>query len=120
ALSWQEARTSEAYRRSQETHHRLFSERLRERWEQWRMRREKQLRALKVYLDRSPDPPVERTCESCGGHWFATRDFFYVVSRQRRNSKSFSMSRTCRLCRSAQRRASRPSSAGVRPYRFAA
>ena len=117
ALSWQEARASEAYRRFQETHHLLFAERLRERWEQWRMGREQQLRALKMNLEGCPNPLVKRTCERCGEHWFATRDFFYVVSRQRRNSTSFSMSRTCRLCRSAQRRAARPS-AGTRSYRF--
>jgi DNA-binding CsgD family transcriptional regulator len=119
-LSWQEARASDEHRRYEEMHRRGFQERLSKRWEEWRNRREQRLRALRARLEGSPDAPARRLCESCGEQWFATRDFFHVAARQRSNAKRFSMSRTCRICRSAQRRARRMSEYEPRSYTIAA
>jgi len=108
-LSWREARASDEHRRYEEIRRRAFEETLRKRWEDWRIRREQRLRALQLRLNSSPHPPDRRKCDSCCEVWFATREFFHVAVRQRGTSESVSMSRTCRLCRSAQRRASRMS-----------
>jgi hypothetical protein len=119
-LSWQQARASDEHRRYEEMHRRGFQERLSKRWEEWRNRREQRLRALRARLEGSPDAPATRFCESCGEQWFATRDFFHVAARQRSNAKRFSMSRTCRICRSGQRRARRMSEYEPRSYTIAA
>jgi len=104
ALSWKEARASKAYYVGQERRAREFSDQLRRRWEEWRVRREQQFRAAQSRLAQSPGAPPRRICVVCGEHWFATRYFFHVQTRQRDRSISTSMSRTCRLCRAAQRR----------------
>jgi hypothetical protein len=81
---------------------RQISEQLHSRWAEWRVHREQRLHALKSALQRSPNPPPSRSCCACGEHWFATKDFFYLTSK--RGGTSFSMSQTCRLCRSTNRR----------------
>jgi hypothetical protein len=101
-LSWAEACSSQGYRLNQEKRGRAFSVQLHRRWAEWRVMREQRLHALKAALQRSPNPPPSRSCCVCGEHWFATRDFFYLTSK--RGGTSFSMSQTCRLCRSAKRR----------------
>jgi hypothetical protein len=83
---------------------RRFASQLRHRWQEWRMRREQQFRAARSRLVQSAGAPPQRICEVCGEHWFATRYFFHVQTRQRGRCVSTSMSRTCRLCRTAQRR----------------
>jgi hypothetical protein len=100
-LSWNEARSSQEYQVNQQQRGRAFSEQLYVRWAGWRVQREQRLQALKATLEKSPNPPRGRTCCACGEHWFATKDFFYVT---RKRSGTFSMSQTCRLCRSAKRR----------------
>ena len=98
-LSWDEARSSADYQLNQQKRGRVFSEQLHNRWAEWRVRRERRLHALKAALQRSPNPPPSRSCCACGEHWFATKDFFYLTSKRGRTS--FSMSQTCRLCRSS-------------------
>lgn len=100
-LSWKEARSSEQHKEEQRNRARVFSARLRERWEQWHARREQKLRRLKSEMESSASPPPRRTCETCHEPWFATAEFFYVT---RKSAGGSSMSRTCRLCRSARRR----------------
>lgn len=101
-LSWEEARSSQDYQVNQQKRGRAFSEQLHVRWAEWRVKREQWLHTLKAALQRSPNPPRSRTCCACGENWFATKDFFYLTHK--RSGTSFSMSHTCRLCRSAKRR----------------
>jgi hypothetical protein len=101
ALSWAEARSSQEYRLNQQKRGRAFSGQLQRRWAEWRALRDQRLQALKAALQRSSNPPPSRSCWVCGEHWFATKDFFYVTSKQ--GGSSFSMSHICRLCRSAKR-----------------
>jgi hypothetical protein len=104
ALSWKEARSSEAHRVGQQQRARRFANELRHRWQEWRARREQQFRAARSRLVESVSAPPQRICVVCGEPWFATRYFFHVQIRQRGRSVSTSMSRTCRLCRATQRR----------------
>ena len=105
ALSWKEARASEGYRMGQQRRARAFANQLHHRWQEWRARREQRFRAAQSQLAQSPGAPPRRICVVCGEHWFATRYFFHVQTRQRdRAISATSMSRTCRLCRAAQRR----------------
>jgi hypothetical protein len=104
ALSWKEARASEAYRVGQERRARLFANQLHHRWLEWRVRREQRFRAAQSQLAQSPGAPPPRICVVCGERWFATRYFFHMQTRQRDRAVKTSMSRTCRLCRAAQRR----------------
>jgi hypothetical protein len=101
-LSWKEARSSQDYQVNQQKRGRAFSEHLHARWAEWRVKREQRLRALKAALQQSPNPPPLRTCCVCGEQWFATKEFFYLSSKRGRTA--FSMSRTCRPCRSEKRR----------------
>ena len=104
ALSWKEARASEAFRKGQERRARAFANELHHRWQKWRAHRERRFRAARSQLAQSPGAPPRRICVVCGEHWFATRYFFHVQTRQRVRGIKTSMSRTCRLCRAAQRR----------------
>jgi hypothetical protein len=101
-LTWNEARSSEEYQLEQRNRGRAFSKQLHARWAEWRDKREQRLRHVRASLERSPNPPPLRRCCACGEQWFATEDFFYVT--RKRDGASFSMSQTCRLCRSAKRR----------------
>ena len=116
-LSWEEARSSEDYRLNQRKRARAFSIHLYARWAQWRANREQRLWALRAALQRSPMPPPTRTCCACGEHWFATKDFFYIT---RKRSGTFSMSHTCRLCRSAKRRGEKAARISQEYHRTAA
>jgi len=101
-LSWQEARSSEDYRQRRDRLALEFARQTRARWRQWRLRTKRELQELRDEMERSSCPTERRPCLVCHEQWFATRDFYHV---QRRRGKGVSMSRTCRLCRSEQRRA---------------
>ena len=116
-LSWEEARSSEDYQLNQSKRARAFSAQLYTRWAEWRIKREQRLRALKTALQRSPMPPPSRTCCECGEQWFATKEFFYLT---RKRSGTFSMSHTCRLCRSAKRRGKKTARVSPEYHRTAA
>ena len=104
-LSWQEARSSEDYQQRREILARKFVRQMRERWRQWRLRTKRKLVELRDEMDRCPCPPARRTCLVCQEPWFATKDFYHVQHRKQGKRVKVSMSRTCRLCRSGQRRA---------------
>jgi hypothetical protein len=117
-LSWNEARSSEDYQLNQQKRGRAFSEQLHSRWAEWRAHREQQFQARKAALQRSPNPPPSRSCCACGEHWFATKEFFYLTSKH--GGASYSMSRTCRLCRSTNRRDKKALRISEKLYRTAA
>jgi hypothetical protein len=117
-LSWDEARSSEDYQLNQQKRARAFREQLHSRWAEWRVKRKQRLRALQAELERSPNPPRARTCCACGEQWFATKEFFSVTAKRGRTS--FSMSQTCRLCRSAKRLEDKVVSAATAYYQTAA
>jgi hypothetical protein len=103
-LSWQEARTSEEFQREQEKRREAFVEYTRERWALWRDRRRAAWEKLKHDLERRPDCPPPRVCQSCGGEWFATREFYHVRLRRLPDRVKTSYCRVCRLCRAERRR----------------
>lgn len=117
-LSWEQARSSQEYRLNQRRRGCAFQKQLYVRWAEWRARREQRLRALKAALQRSANPPPLRTCYACGEHWFAVKEFFCITSKH--GGTSFSMSHTCRLCRSAKRRDKRAARHRQGHYRTAA
>jgi hypothetical protein len=105
SLSWQEARSSEDYQQRREILRRKFVRQMRERWRRWRLRTKGKLEDLRDELLCSPCPPARRPCMVCQEAWFATKDFYHVQHRRQGYKVKVSMSRTCRICRSAQRRA---------------
>jgi len=102
-LSWQEARSSAQYRARQKQRARELRHEMRERWRQWRKAREQKMRRLKEQLEQSPSAPPRRVCQSCEEQWFATKAFYRVNTRRVGQRVKVSMSRTCHLCRSAQK-----------------
>jgi DNA-binding CsgD family transcriptional regulator/DNA-directed RNA polymerase subunit M/transcription elongation factor TFIIS len=103
-LSWQQARSSPAYQDRREQLDRTFVRQMRERWRQWRAERHQTLENLRQEIELLPSPPARRTCQVCHNQWFAAIEFYYVQTRKRSNREKITMSRTCRLCRSEQRR----------------
>jgi DNA-binding CsgD family transcriptional regulator len=103
-LSWEEARSSEEFRRQQERRAQAFVEHTRERWRQWRERKKAGWEKLKQEMAQRPDCPPARACEACGEQWFASREFFHVRLRRLPDRVKTSYSRVCRLCRAEQRR----------------
>jgi DNA-binding CsgD family transcriptional regulator len=103
-LSWQEARSSQEYQGKRERLARRFVRQMRERWRKWREQRRQTLENLRQELELLPSPPATRVCQVCQEQWFATREFYYVQTRKRGTRETIAMSRTCRLCRSDQRR----------------
>jgi hypothetical protein len=102
ALSWPEARASQRFQEGQQRRGRAWSEQLRKLWEERRREREQRLRGLRSRLEeQAKGAPPRRRCAECAELWFATQDFFHVQKRERNMA---SISRTCRLCRAAQRR----------------
>jgi hypothetical protein len=103
-LSWQDARSSDEFRRQQRKRAAAFVEHTRERWKQWRERKRSSWMQLKRELAERPDGPPARTCEGCGEQWYATREFFHVRVRRLPDRVKVSYCRVCRLCRAEQRR----------------
>jgi DNA-binding CsgD family transcriptional regulator len=107
ALSWQQARDSQEYHAKRERLASRFARQTRERWHRWREQRHQTLAALRDELALLPSPPAVRVCHGCGQQWYATKEFYHVQTRKRGKREQLTMSRTCRLCRSAQRRHNR-------------
>jgi hypothetical protein len=103
-LSWQQARSSKEYQDRRNRLARRAVREMRERWREWRERRRESLENLRQEMELLPCPPARRFCQVCRKPWFATKDFYYVQTRKRGQGKKITMSRTCRLCRSDQRR----------------
>jgi len=103
-LSWREARSFDGYRTERRKRDRAFSAHMRQRWMEWRARLQQRLYERKQELERLPNALARRSCRSCGERWFATNEFFHVQVKNRGKSYTFSMSHTCRMCRSHQRR----------------
>jgi len=103
-LSWQEARSSEEFRRQQRKRAKAFVEYTRERWEQWRKRKRLVWEKLRQDLGQRADCPPPRVCQACGEQWYATREFFHVRLRRSPARVRTSYCRVCRLCRAERRR----------------
>ena len=104
ALSWHQARSSEEYQDNCKRLARGFVRQTRERWRQWRERRKQSFEDLRQEMVSLPSPPASRVCQICHQQWFATREFYYVQTRTRGKRANTTVSQTCRLCRSDQRR----------------
>ena len=104
ALSWQQARSSQEYQDKRERLARRFARQMRERWRQWREKRHQTLETLRDEFELLPAPPATRVCQVCHRQWFAMKAFYHVQTRKRGKREKITMSRTCRLCRSDQRR----------------
>lgn len=103
-LSWEEARSSERFRREQRRRAEEFVASTRARWNLWREQRRRTWERLKQNLAARPDCPPARVCQSCGQEWYATREFFHVRTRRRLGCVKISYCRVCRICRAEQRR----------------
>jgi hypothetical protein len=103
-LSWEEARSSDRFRREQQRRAEEFVASTRARWSHWREQRKRNWENLKHSLGQRPDCPAPRVCQCCGEQWYATRDFFHVRTRRRGDSVKISYCRVCRICRAEQRR----------------
>ena len=106
-LSWQQARSSEEYQDRREQLARRLVRQMRERWREWRERRKQSFENLRQEMESLPSPPASRVCQICHKQWFATREFYYVQTRTRGKRANTTVSQTCRLCRSDQRRTRR-------------
>jgi hypothetical protein len=103
-LSWQQARSSEQYQERREQMARRFVHQMRKRWREWRELRKQRFENLRQEMESLPSPPASRVCQICHKHWFATREFYCVQTRTRGKRVNTTVSRTCLLCRSDQRR----------------
>ncbi len=103
-LSWREARSSQEYQESQQQHARRFTQQTKERWRQWREDRQEMFEKRTRELERHACPPPARICATCRHLWFATKEFYHVRTKHVGNRLKVTMSRTCRQCRSQQRR----------------
>jgi hypothetical protein len=103
-LSWQQARSSKEYQDRGKRLARRSVRVMRERWREWRERRRESLENLREGMELLAPPPARRVCQVCQQPWFAARDFYYVQTRKCGQREKITMSRTCRLCRSDQRR----------------
>ena len=110
-LSWEEARSSEDYRRQQRKRAAAFVAHTRERWKQWRERKRLTWEKLRRQLAQRPDCPPERVCQGCGERWYAAREFFHARTRNSAAGVRINYCRVCRLCRAERRR--KPSTALV-------
>ena len=104
ALSWQQARASQEYRERQQLRAMDFVAHTRERWRAWREERARTFQGRKHEFEQRAAPPPTRICSVCGQQWFATKDFYHVQTRRVGKRPKVTVSRTCRLCRSQQRR----------------
>ncbi len=103
-LSWEEARSSERFRREQRRRAAEFVVSTRARWTLWRQQRKLTWDKLRQNLLARPDCPPARVCQCCGEQWFATREFFHVRVRRRPDGVKTSYCRVCRICRAERRR----------------
>ncbi|MGA3041737.1 MAG: hypothetical protein ABSF54_13200 [Bryobacteraceae bacterium] len=103
-LSWQEARSSDEFRRQHRKRAAAFVAHTRERWNCWRERRKQAWQRLRQQLAERSAPPPARVCQSCGEPWYATREFFHVRTRHSPSGVKISYCRICRLCRAERRR----------------
>lgn len=103
-LSWQQARSSEEYRRKQQAGMWEFVARTRTRWRKWLERKKQTLKSLKEMMERISSESPRRACRECGEKWFASPEFFRVQAKTMGGRRKITMSRTCRLCRSTQKR----------------
>src|ERR1022692_5321150 len=101
------AASAEEYQDRREQLARRFVRQTRERWREWRARRKQSFENLRQEMESLPSPPASRVCHICHKQWFATREFYYVQTRTRGKRANTTVSRTCRLCRSDQRRTRR-------------
>src|ERR1700693_134129 len=116
-LSWQQARSSEEYQDRREQLARRLVRQMRERWREWRERRKQSFENLRQEMESLLSPPASRVCRICHKPWFATREFYYVQTRTRGKRANTTVSQTCRLCLSDQRRTRRGRFSGLLPGR---
>ncbi len=107
-LSWEEARSSEDFRRQQSKRAAAFVAHTRERWSHWRERKKIEWEKLRQQLSQRHDCPPARHCQACGEQWYASREFFHVRTRHSPSGLKTSYCRICRLCRAERRRNAAP------------
>jgi DNA-binding CsgD family transcriptional regulator len=103
-LSWREARSSDDFQRQHRKCAADFVAHTRERWRLWRERQKLTWERLRRQLAQLPDCPPVRVCQTCGGEWYAAREFFHVRTRHTAAGLRISYCRICRLCRAERRR----------------
>ena len=103
-LSWQDARSSDEYRRQQRKRAAAFVARTRDRWRHWRERKKLAWEKLAEQMSQRADCPPERVCQACGERWYAAREFFHTRTRQSPAGVRVTYCRICRLCRAERRR----------------
>jgi len=101
ALSWQQARSSDEFNRKRQEQAREFTRRTRDRWQIWRESLARRLERLRAEMQLRPAPPPTRVCTMCEKQWFASPEFYHVQKRRTGKRLKLSISRACRLCRSA-------------------
>ena len=103
-LSWHGARASASYRQRAEKLRRLFIQRTRARWTEWRSKRREALKNLQWQMRRDRHLDGLRQCIHCGEEWLAVKEFFALTKRKRRDVVTYTMSLTCRACQAERRR----------------
>jgi hypothetical protein len=103
-LSWDEARSSEAFRIEQQKRAEAFVEHTRKRWKEWRERKRALWEKLRREFAQQTEHPPVRVCQACGEELYATREFFHMRQRRLPDRVKVSYSRVCRLCRAERRR----------------
>lgn len=103
-LSWREARDSADYRRRQARIRKAISKKNRARWAKWRAERRRTSRQLERQLKRRGASDPERQCARCQERWLERKEFFALTKRTGRGSEVYTMSLTCRSCRTEQGR----------------
>ena len=98
-LSWHGARASASYRQRAEKLRRLFIQRTRARWTEWRSKRREALKNLQWQMRRDRHLDGLRQCIHCGEEWLAVKEFFALTKRRRGGAVTYTMSLTCRACR---------------------
>jgi len=101
ALSWQQARSSDEFNRKRQEQAREFTRRTRDRWQIWRESLARRLERLRAEMQLRPAPPPTRVCTMCEKQWFASPEFYQLQKRRTGKRLKMSISRACRLCRSA-------------------
>ena len=103
-LSWHGARASARYRERAEKLRRLFIQRTRARWTDWRAKRREALKNQQWQMRRDRHLDGLRQCIRCGEEWLAVKEFFALTKRKRRDVVTYTMSLTCRACQAERRR----------------
>jgi hypothetical protein len=106
ALTWQEARNTPDYLETKERMRKKNSGRMKSVWANKRAARRKEFETTAAKLKMGGTSQTPRPCNKCGGPWYATRFFYHTMVKKTENGQPVKklLYKTCRLCRSAERR----------------